>query len=394
MHISRLSLVNFRNYTNLALSLTPEVTILKGDNAQGKTNLMEAIHMLATTKSHRASSDRELVSHDAMQEAPPFARLTAQIVRPTGDLEVDILLRLEGPALPPGHISSVSHSTVVARKQVRVNGILRRPAELVGQFTAVIFGIQDIDLITGAPALCRRYLDLVSSQVDPVYLRSLQRYNRVLLQRNHLLRQIQDGKAQAGELDFWDTELVQSGCYLVEHRHNLAESIDNLAREVHHGLSGGAERLQVVYQPSIGTGATSSDLERLFRKALHQSKRREAAQGVTVVGPHRDSLQFLINGMDAGKYGSRGQQHTVALSLRLAEAKHLRNEVGDAPILLLDDVFSELDPHRRKYLLESITVFQQVIISTIELDYFNPSFRSRATLFRVRQGEIEPLQSQ
>jgi DNA replication and repair protein RecF len=392
LHIARLSLVNFRNYRHMELPLPPHVTVLKGDNAQGKTNMMEAIHMLATTKSHRASSDRELVSHEAMQEATPFTRLTAEIVRPTGDLEVDILLRLEGSALSPDHIASVSPSPVVARKQVRVNGILRRPAEMVGQVTTVIFGVQDIDLITGAPALCRRYLDLVSSQIDPVYLRSLQRYNRVLLQRNHLLRQIQENKAQSGELEFWDTELVQSGCYLVERRHSLIESIDNLAREVHLGLSGGAERLQVVYQPSTGTGDTSSDLERLFRKALHHSKRREAAQGVTVVGPHRDSLQFLINGMDAGKYGSRGQQHTVALSLRLAEARHLRNEVRDAPVLLLDDVFSELDPHRRKYLLESITLFQQVIISTIEMDYFRPSFLSRATLFRVRQGEIEALQ--
>jgi DNA replication and repair protein RecF len=391
LHISHLKLVNFRNYRHLELSLPAGVTVLQGDNAQGKTNMLEAIYMLATTKSHRASSDRELINHDAMTEDAPFTRLTADIVKQAGDLEVDIILRLEGPGFSASRVESVPSSPVVARKQVRVNGLPRRAADLVGQVNAVVFGAPDIDLIAGAPALSRRYLDLVNSQIDATYLRSLQRYNRVLLQRNHLLRQIQDGKAQPGELDFWDTELVQSGCYLMEHRRTLIEFIDRLAREAHQDLSGGTEHLQVVYQPSIGEGAETGDLEHLFRRALHRSRRREEAQGVTVVGPHRDNLQFLINGRDAGKYGSRGQQHTVALSLRLAEARYLRDKMGDSPVLLLDDVFSELDSNRRKYLLESILHFQQVIISTIELDYFSSPFLSRANLLQVSQGQIHPL---
>ncbi len=391
MHISRLRLVNFRNYRHLELSLPAGVTVLQGDNAQGKTNLMEAVYMLATTKSHRASSDRELINHETMAEATPFTRLTADIVKPSGDLEVDIVLTLEDRGLPAARPESLRSSPVVARKQIRVNGVPRRAADLVGQVNAVVFGAPDIDLIAGAPALSRRYLDLVNSQIDATYLRSLQRYNRVLLQRNHLLRQIQDGKAQSNELDFWDTELVQSGSYLVERRRTLVDSIDGLAREVQQDLSGGTEHLQVVYQPSIGEGAEAGDLEHLFRRALHRSRRREEAQGVTVVGPHRDSLQFLINGRDAGKYGSRGQQHTVALSLRLAEAKYLRDKMGDSPVLLLDDVFSELDSNRRNYLLESIAGFQQVIISTIEMDYFSSSFLSRANLLKVSQGQIYPL---
>lgn len=393
MHISHLKLVNFRNYQDLDLSLPAGVTVLQGNNAQGKTNLMEAAYMLATTKSHRASSERELINCDVMTEAMPFARLTAGVVRPAGDLEIDITLRLEGPGLYPGHIEPAPPSGVVARKQIKVNGIPRRSADLVGQVNAVVFGAPDIDLIAGAPALSRRYLDLINSQIDATYLRTLQRYNKVLLQRNHLLRQIQDGKAQSGELDFWDTELVQSGSYLVERRHSLIGSIDRLVQELHSALSGGAEHLEVIYQPSIGEEAGGGDLERLFRRALHRSRRREEAQGMTVVGPHRDSLLFLVNGRDAGKYGSRGQQHTVALSLRLAEAAYLRNQVGDSPILLLDDVFSELDSNRRQYLLESIVRFQQVIISTIEMDYFQPSFLSQANLLRVKQGQIEPLQA-
>jgi len=391
LHISRLKLVNFRNYRGLELLLPPGVTVLQGDNAQGKTNLMEAIFMLATTKSHRASSDRELISHDAMTEPLPFTRLGTDMVRPTGDLEVDIILRLEGSGLSTTQAESVRPSPVVARKQVRLNGVPRRAADLIGQVHAVIFGAPDIDLIAGAPALSRRYLDLVNSQIDANYLRSLQRYNRVLLQRNHLLRQIQDGQAQSSELDFWDTELVQNGCYLVERRLRLIESIDRIAREVHHSLTSGSERLQVVYQPGIGERSEAGDLEQLFRRGLRRSRRREEAQGMTVIGPHRDNLQFLINGMDAGKYGSRGQQHTVALSLRLAEATYLRNEVGDSPVLLLDDVFSELDSYRRKCLLESVGDFQQVIISTIELDYFQPSFLSGANLLQVKHGRIEPL---
>ena len=383
-------MANFRNYHNLDLWLPAGVTVLQGDNAQGKTNLMEATYVLVTTKSHRASSDRELVNCDALTEAMPFARLTSEVFRPAGTLEIDIVLRLEGP-IPAARPESIRSSPAVARKQLRLNGVPRRAVDLVGQVNAVVFGAPDIDLIAGAPVLSRRYLDLVNSQVDVTYLRTLQRYNRVLLQRNHLLRQMQDGQAQVGELDFWDTELVQSGCYLVERRQSLIESIDRLAQEVHHELSGGAEHLQVIYQPSIGEEAGTGDLERLFRKALHRSRRREEAQGVTVVGPHRDSLLFLINGMDAGKYASRGQQHTVALSLRLAEAAYLRNQVGDSPVLLLDDVFSELDSNRRRYLLESLGRFQQVIISTIEMDYFQPDFLSRANLLQVIQGQIHPL---
>ncbi len=391
MHISDLKLVNFRNYRNLELPLPTGVTVLQGDNAQGKTNLMEAAYMLATTKSHRASSDRELISHEAMKEAAPFTRLAADIVRSTGNLDVDIILRLEVRGLAGAETESVPSSPVVARKQVKLNGVPRRAADLVGQVNAVIFGAPDIDLIAGAPVLARRYLDLVNSQIDAAYLRSLQRYNRVLLQRNHLLRQIQEGRADPGELEFWDAELVENGVYLVGGRQKLIDSIDRLAQEVHQDLTSSTERLKVVYQPSIGEADGTVELDQLFRRALRRSRRREEAQGVTVVGPHRDNLEFLINSRDAGKYGSRGQQHTVALSLRLAEARYLGNEVGDSPVLLLDDVFSELDSNRRRYLLDSIRGFQQVIISTIEMDYFNSSFLSRSNLLRVRQGHIQPM---
>jgi len=391
VHISDLKLVNFRNYRNLELSLPPGVTVLQGDNAQGKTNLMEAAYMLATTKSHRASSDRELISHEAMKEAAPFTRLTADIVRSTGNLEVGIILRLDGRGLASAGTESVPSSPVVARKQVKLNGVPRRAADLVGQVNAVIFGATDSDLIAGAPVLARRYLDLINSQIDATYLRSLQRYNRVLLQRNHLLRQIQESRSDSGELEFWDAELVQNGVYLVGSRQKLVDSIDRLAQKVHQDLTSSTERLKVVYRPGIGEGDGTSELDQLFHRALRRSRRREEAQGVTVVGPHRDNLEFLINGRDAGKYGSRGQQHTVALSLRLAEARYLGNESGDSPVLLLDDVFSELDSNRRRYLLDSIRGFQQVIISTIETNYFNPSFLSRSNLLHVEQGQIEPL---
>ncbi len=259
----------------------------------------------------------------------------------------------------------------------------------MGQVNVVIFSAQDIDLITGAPALCRRYLDLVNSQIDSRYLRSLQRYHKVLIQRNHLLRLLQERQAQPEQLEFWDSELVESGSYLIMQRQHLVRVLNELAQEIHRELSGSTERLEIVYLPSISGAEDLVEIESNFRQTLHQTRRRETSQGMTLAGPHRDNLQFRINEADMSRYGSRGQQRTVVLALKLAEAKYMHSQVDDPPILLLDDVLSELDRSRRQHLLKSIVPFQQVLITTTELDYFEPSFLAQAALFQVRQGNIE-----
>ena len=388
MRIVRLGLTNFRNYRQLELRLPPRLVVIQGDNAQGKTNLLEAIHMLATTKSHRASSDRDLIHQAATREDLSFARISADVQRERGNLSIDIVLRLE-KAEPSTTKDTTSPSAIPLRKRIRVNDIVRRAIDLVGQVNVVTFSAQDIDLVAGTPSLCRRYLDLVNSQTDSNYLRSLQRYNRVLLQRNHLLKLLQERQAQPDQLQFWDKELVGNGSYIVMQRRCLVTALNKLAQEIHNELSGKTEKLETVYLPSIDKDESLVEIESRFRQALYQTRRKEIAAGMTLVGPHRDSLQFQVNEADMSRYGSRGQQQTVILSLKLAEARYIQTKVGDSPILLLDDVFSELDHHRRQHLLESIVSFQQVLISVVDLDCFEPSFLAQTTQFRVRQGTIE-----
>jgi DNA replication and repair protein RecF len=390
LHINRLTLTNFRNYRRLDMELPASPGVVQGDNVQGKTNLLESVYVLATTRSHRASTDRELLHHDAGSEGMPVARLVAGAQRARGEVQVEVVLKAEQTMVPDaaGETDQASWSV---RKQVRVNGVARRLADVVGQINVVMFTAQDIELATGKSALCRRYLDMVNCQLDRAYLRSLQHYQKVLVQRNHLLRLLQGGQGQTDQLEFWDEELVKSGSHLIMQRKCLVEALDGHVREIHGHISGGAEDLHVAYAPNVTSDGTLPEIESGFREALLKRRRRETLLGMTLAGPHRDSLSFFVNGTDVTRYGSRGQQQTVVLSLKLAEAKHHQDEVSDHPIILLDDVFSELDVQRRKHLLALVTLYQQVLITATTLDCFEPSFLAGATKFRVSEGIVEPV---
>jgi len=391
VHITHLSLTNFRNYRHLDVDLPASAVVIQGDNAQGKTNLLESVYLLATTKSHRATGDRELLHHDARNEDIPVARVCAGAQRARGDVKLEIVLRVD-TATSPGIAdeNDPASSTAPVRKQVRVNGVARRSVDLVGQINVVMFTAEDIELATGRAALCRRYLDMVNCQLDRAYLRSLQRYQKVLVQRNHLLRLLQEGQAQPDQLDFWDDELVKSGSYLIMQRRCLVEALSGHAREIHRHISGGAEDLRMAYAPNVMADGSLPEIESGFREALQKRRKRETLLGMTLTGPHRDSLSFSVDGTDVTRFGSRGQQQTVVLSLKLAEAKHMQAEVSDYPIILLDDVFSELDLQRRKHLLALVTLYQQVLITATDLSCFEPSFLARTTKFRVSRGVIEP----
>jgi len=389
LHISHLSLTNFRNYRHLDLDLPVSPVVIQGDNAQGKTNLLESVYVMATTRSHRASSDRELVNCDAWRDDLPVARLSACAQRTRGEVKVEIVLKGEGAqsAMPAGDAGPASLSV---HKHVRVNGVARRSVDVLGQINVVMFTAGDIELATGKSALCRRYLDLLNCQLDRAYLRSLQRYQKVLVQRNHLLRLLQEGRAQTDQLDFWDDELVKNGSHVIMLRKALAEALNRHAGEIHRHISGGMEELRMAYAPNVAADGSLSEIESGFKEALQKRRRREALLGMTLAGPHRDSLSFFVNGTDVTRFGSRGQQQTVVLSLKLAEAKHMQAEVSDCPVILLDDVFSELDTQRRKHLLALVTLYQQVLVTTTDLDCFEPSFLAGTAKFRVREGVIEP----
>jgi DNA replication and repair protein RecF len=367
-----LSLSNFRNYVHLEFDLPPHIMVLLGDNAQGKSNFLEAIYLLATAKSPRTAADSELINWLSWGEPPVVARLAAEVELAKGDMRVE--LALQGKVAPQG--SQVE-------KRIRINGVPRRAIDIIGVVTAVLFSTRDIELIGGEPALRRRYLDIVSSEVDRRYLRTLQRYNRVLWQRNHLLHLIAEHKSSPEELDFWDRELVAAGCYLLTQRQHTVARLDELALGIHEQLSGGREGLKLLYR-----GSVSADD---FHQALYVARAREIASGMTLVGPHRDDLRFLVNEMDMGTYGSRGQNRTIAISLRLAEAQFIAANSGDSPILLLDDVLSELDALRRRHLLDAASQYEQVLITATDLHHFESDFLSQAAKFRVSAGELEPL---
>lgn len=359
--------------------------IFQGDNAQGKTNLLEAIWVLSTTKSHRAANERELINWSITKEALPVARLFGEVQRSKDSITLETSLKLDKASHP-----DPSDNAGVVQKRIRVNGIVRRAMDVVGQANAVMFSAHDLDLIAGSPILRRRHLDLINSQIDFHYLHCLQQYNKVLTQRNRLLSLIQQHQAQPAQLEFWDKELVENGSYLIGQRKSLASVLNELSATIHDKLSGGEERLQLIYLPNVGSdGTAASEIESEFQAALQRAQSTEIPRGISLVGPHRDELRFEVNGVDMGTYGSRGQQRTIALSLRLAEASHLRDQANDPPILLLDDILSELDQARRHYLLETITSSQQVFITTTDLDHFAPSFLAQAIQFRVRQGRVE-----
>lgn len=379
MHFEHLSLVNFRNYVRLELDLGAGLTVVEGANGQGKSNLLEALFVLATTRSPRTLADRELVHWRAWEGEQPFARLVGRVARRQGPVEISILVQPEGE----GSASGVA-------KRVRINGVARRALDLIGHVQIVLFGPDDLALVNGPPALRRRYLDLALAQVEARYVRALARYQRVLQQRNHLLRQLRERSAMADELRFWNDELAHAGAFIVGERHQAVDELSALARTAHYSLVGKAERLQVLYRPSLPLpGVAGEEAVRAFLAQLAEARPRELVLGMSLVGPHRDDLAFLLDDVDVQRYGSRGQQRTVALALRLAETAFLRGRSGDEPILLLDDVLSELDAERRRRVLDAIAPAEQVLLTTAERALLGEMQLGPARHLRVGAGRVE-----
>lgn len=388
MWIRRLTLSQFRNYREQELDLPQGRVLLLGDNAQGKTNFMEAVFLLATTRSARALTDGELINWDTLAAPQPVARVTAQIERRDGPLELEVIVA--------GRPKGTGAARVPASKRLRVNGIARRQAGMVGQLTAVLFTTSDMELIGGPPAERRRFLDTMLSQLDSAYVQALQRYGKVVSQRNALLRRIQEQQAQPQELDFWDGELAKEGTVLVHQRAAAMADLGRQAHDAHRRLSGGLEELAISYQPRL----EGWDGERLeaepeavpaaLAEALSAGRGRDIGAGMTLTGPHRDDLSFAIDGVPAASFASRGQQRTAALALRLAEARFMGERKGDLPVVLLDDVLSELDEGRRRAVLDSLGDWDQLIVSSTDADRFAEALPQTAAVFRVSGGRIEP----
>ena len=397
MYLSRLELTNFRNYTRLELELSARVHLFQGENAQGKTNLLEVIYYLATTKSPLASSDRQLMSWSADQELLPHTEIDARFVRGQEERTLAFTLVKE-----PG--AQGGNGEDVFKRQLRSNGVARRAIDIIGQLNAVLFLPEDIHLVAGSPGERRRYLDATLCQVDAVYCRTLSRYNRVLRQRNALLKRLREGAAERSELSYWDEQLVGLGGAVLARRLGALAALGAQANAMQQALTDGGERLELVYQNSLDdvspaeggdtqTGTESAKrLAERFGRALLAVRRQEIARAVTTLGPHRDDVRFMINGVDATIYGSRGQQRTAALALKLAEVDLMRHETGEMPVLLLDDVLSELDRKRSHLLLQTIQQADQVLITTTDLAHYEPGFLAQAALWHVAQGQVTAVE--
>jgi len=411
VYLEHLTLINFRNYARLDLGLSPAGALIVGDNAQGKSNLLEAIYYLATTRSFRASAERELIHWLAWSEETPFARLIGQVRRRTGPeplrLEITLLAGAERrPLTPAGPAEEENnHRPPALQKRIRINGVPRRVLDLFGQVNAVFFAPTDLDLVSGSPALRRRYLDTLLSQVDRSYLRALARYTKVLTQRNALLRQWVENRRPA-EITFWDDELVAQGSLITASRQTAVARLNELLTTIYPRIAG--ERLNMTYRSSIplepvpqagqitqsDTSATDEAVTAVaaaFRSHLKSLHRRELRAGLSLVGPHRDDLLFQVDGADARAYASRGQQRSIAIALKLAEVAYLRHVTGDDPILLLDDVLSELDATRQRALLASLNPSQQVVVTATHRAIFPAELLARIPAFQVRAGSLTPL---
>jgi DNA replication and repair protein RecF len=386
MYLRHLSLTNFRNYTRLELALPARVVLLHGANAQGKTNLLEAIYYLATSRSPQTATDRDLINWIADQEEMvPYARLATEVVRSDRARQVEIVLQKE----PMGGGSNGERTRL--RKQILVDKAKRRALDLVGQINVVLFMPQDMALIDGPPAVRRRYLDVALCQVDAEYCRALSRYNRVLGERNALLRQWRERRIDPDELAYWNDQLIDHGVTAILRRRDAVTQMDQRAAKLHHQLSGGIERLRLVYQPTL-TVERQDDAVRLrdkYRTELTRQRAKEIERGTTLVGPHRDELRFMVNErIDLGRFGSRGQQRTAVVALKLAEVDWMRQRTGEWPILLLDEVLAELDADRRDFLLAQVNGVEQALITTTDPAVFDADLLDDMLQLRVVGGRV------
>lgn len=357
MIIQSIELNNFRNYENLQISFDEGTNILFGDNAQGKTNILEAAYLSGTTKSHKGSKDKEMIRFGTNE-----AHLRTMVLKNGKQYQIDMHLK---------HNRS---------KGIAVNKIpMKKASELFGILNIVFFSPEDLNIIKNGPSERRHFLDAELCQLDKIYLSDLSNYNKILNQRNKLLKDMVYRPELSDTLPVWDMQLADTGKKIIRRREQFVKELNEIVHEIHYRISGGREELFLSYEPSVSADLLEQELERV--------KPRDLKQCQTSVGPHRDDLLFSIAGVDIRKFGSQGQQRTSALSLKLSEIELVRKSIHDTPVLLLDDVLSELDSNRQNYLLNSICDTQTIITCT-GLDEFIRNRFEINKVFEVISGRV------
>ena len=357
MIVKRLELNQFRNYESLDLSFDPHTNIIFGKNGQGKTNILEAVFMSSTSRSHRGSRDREMIRFGQRE-----AHIRTTVWKDEQDIQIDLHLR-----------SSKSKGIAINRVPIH------RAADLFGILNAVVFSPEDLQIIKNGPQERRSFLNQSLSQLDKVYLHDLSMYHKALGQRNQLLKDSRFEPSLLDTLDIWDEQVLQYGIKIIRRREAFVDDINTCIVPIHREITGGKEQIQVIYEKNTE--------EKDFRRQLERMRERDLKEGTTHVGPHRDDLRFEANGMDMRTFGSQGQQRTCALSLKLSSIQIMENALQETPVLLLDDVLSELDSARQNLLLQSIQKIQTIITCTGYDDFIKNRFHLDK-VFEVEDGKV------
>ena len=401
MHLTHLSLTNFRNFSRLDIDIPKRSVLLVGNNAQGKTSILEAIYFMAAFTSFQTHTDRQLVNFIAARSKElTVGRIVADFQSKGRSHRLEMRLILEPVGVNGKRL----------RKEILLDGVKRKTSEAIGHLNAVLFVPQMSQIIEGSPSERRRYLNQTLAQIIPAYARTLSEYAQAITQRNALLKQLSERGGDPSQLEFWDETVSDRGARLILWRIQAINELETLATRVHHELTHGDEILRLSYQPAYDPLPspqnqyalkmdTERDRTRLelgiikegFARRLTALRSEEIARGVTTIGPHRDELRFLSNGIDIGDYGSRGQMRTALLSLKLAEVDWMKNRSGEWPLILLDEVMAELDPQRRRDLLGYLDKTEQSLLTTTDLALFTEEFVEQATIWEVKKGKVEEV---
>lgn len=369
MKLKHLALSNYRNYDQVQLATDHNVNIIIGPNAQGKTNLLEAIFVLALTKSHRTSKDREMIQWEHKE-----AYIQGEIDKKYGANTLSLAINQQG-------------------KKAKINGLEQQKlSDFIGTLNVVMFAPEDLNIVKGAPGVRRRFLNMEIGQVQPRYVHDLLQYQKVLFQRNNYLKQLASSKKPNHDMmEVWNEQLVAFGVHIMMRRHAFITKLQDWAQKVHAGITNGQEQLFIKYEPSFEIEQFTDEtvVFNQFMIKLSQMNNNEMKRGMTLLGPHRDDLKFFINGKEVQTYGSQGQQRTTALSLKLAEIQLIHEEVGEYPILLLDDVLSELDTFRQTQLIQTFQDKVQTFITTTGVESVNMAKLDHANLIYVQDGQLQ-----
>jgi DNA replication and repair protein RecF len=372
MYIEHLVLKDYRNYGDLKIEFENKVNVILGENAQGKTNVMESIYVLAMAKSHRTTNDKDLIRWD--QE---YAKIEGRLQKNYGSLPMQLVISKKGKKAKCNHIEQ------------------KKLSQYVGNMNVVMFAPEDLHLVKGSPQIRRRFIDMEIGQVSPIYLHDMSQFQKILQQRNHYLKMMQiQKKSDEAMFEVLTEQFIQVAARIVSKRFEFIHLLEKWAKPIHSGISRGLETLKIEYKPSVDV-SEQQDMSKMverFEDKFSKVRKREVERGVTLFGPQRDDLLFYVNDRDVQTFGSQGQQRTTALSIKLAEIELIHSEIKEYPILLLDDVLSELDDYRQSHLLNTIQGKVQTFVTTTSVEGIDHQTLKDAATFTVESGSIGKVQ--